>query len=288
MTSNDSTTPHASLDRRTLLKRAGVVGATAVWAVPTITSTGSAWAVGSPAPGGGGDPVPVPTGTVKGKVVDGATLRPVAGATVTAGTVSATTAADGTYTLAKVASGSASVSVSAPGYTTATAQVDVPANASVTRDFALSTTGSFRAILSWGNVSDLDLYVSGPKPDGTRFTASYNNYRPVPYVSLDVDSRNPGGTETTTITVDTLGGSFVPGEYRVWAYNYSGSPAYDTNGARLSLFGPSAQLGTWDAAAAGGSASDRYWYVVAFTVAADGSVTALDVKQQRRADAAGL
>ncbi|NHC45465.1 carboxypeptidase-like regulatory domain-containing protein [Motilibacter aurantiacus] len=287
MSPKTSTPQSPALDRRTLLKRAGVAGAAAVWAVPTITSTGTAWAVGSPAPGGG-DPGPVATGTVKGKVVDGATLRPIRGAAVTAGSASTTTAADGAYTLAGVVSGSATVTVQAAGYTTATAQVDVPADTTTTRDFALSSAGSFRAILSWGNVSDLDLYVSGPKPDGTRFTAAYNNTRPVPYVSLDVDSRNPGGTETTTITVDTLGGAFVPGEYRVWVNNYSGSPAYDVNGARLALFGPVAQLGTWEAASASGLATDRIWNVVAFTVAADGSVTSLDVRQQRRADAAGL
>jgi hypothetical protein len=46
----------AGVDRRTVLKRAGVLGVAAVWTAPVLQSTGVAYAVGSPAPGG--DPVP--------------------------------------------------------------------------------------------------------------------------------------------------------------------------------------------------------------------------------------
>jgi len=57
------------------------------------------------------------TGNIAGTVVDAATRNTVAGATVSAGTATATTAADGHYLLANVSSsGRLAVSVSKPGY----------------------------------------------------------------------------------------------------------------------------------------------------------------------------
>ncbi|NHC12204.1 hypothetical protein [Motilibacter deserti] len=50
----------SAVDRRTMLKRAGALGVAAVWATPVLQSTGVAYAVGSPPPGG----TPVPPGGI--------------------------------------------------------------------------------------------------------------------------------------------------------------------------------------------------------------------------------
>jgi hypothetical protein len=77
-------------------------------------------------------------GTVRGRVVDSSTNKPIAGATVTAaGTVVATSAADGTFTLPDVPSGLAAVSASARGHVAKTNNRDLVAGQTITLDFAL-------------------------------------------------------------------------------------------------------------------------------------------------------
>lgn len=81
---------------------------------------------------------PTITGSITGRVTDRTTSQPIAGATVAASGASATTAADGSYTLAGIAAGSQSLTAAAAGYDPAQQAVTVPENASVTADFALS------------------------------------------------------------------------------------------------------------------------------------------------------
>lgn len=81
---------------------------------------------------------PGPRGDIAGTVTDSASNQPIAGATVTAGDATATTAADGTYDLS-VPTGSYDVTASAFGYGSATRSgVVVTDGNTTTADFALA------------------------------------------------------------------------------------------------------------------------------------------------------
>ncbi|MFJ6195927.1 S8 family serine peptidase [Micromonospora sp. NPDC092111] len=80
-----------------------------------------------------------PVGQLSGRVTDGASGNPVAGATVGDGERSVTTGADGRYALT-VPAGEITLTVSAYGFRTATGTVTVPEGGAVTRDFALTAT----------------------------------------------------------------------------------------------------------------------------------------------------
>ena len=86
-----------------------------------------------------------PMGTIAGTVTDASSLAPVGGAMVSADTgESATTAADGTYTLMDVALGDRTVTASVGGYQTAQQVVTVTDGGTATAGFALDpvTTAS--------------------------------------------------------------------------------------------------------------------------------------------------
>lgn len=80
---------------------------------------------------------PIPTGTVTGRVIDRAANTPIAGATIGSSRGTATTDANGSYTISAIAAGSQAISASAAGYAPATQTVAVPANGSVAANFAL-------------------------------------------------------------------------------------------------------------------------------------------------------
>ena len=83
--------------------------------------------------------VPPATGTISGTVIDAATLSPISGAAVTDGTRSATTDANGVYTLASVPIGTYTVTASANGYNSAAqTNVSVSANTNTTVNFSLT------------------------------------------------------------------------------------------------------------------------------------------------------
>src|SRR5439155_1437788 len=75
--------------------------------------------------------------TLQGDVTDSATHNGISGATITAGTNSATTDASGHYTLGSLAADTYDVTASAAGYITATASVAVSGGTTTTRNFAL-------------------------------------------------------------------------------------------------------------------------------------------------------
>jgi unsaturated chondroitin disaccharide hydrolase len=91
---------------------------------------------------------PVPTGTVTGRVTDRATGQPIVGAAITSSHGAATSDANGNYTIAGIAAGSQLLGASAAGYERAEQTVTVPANGSVTANFALDpvTSNPIKAI----------------------------------------------------------------------------------------------------------------------------------------------
>lgn len=82
--------------------------------------------------------ITTPPGTISGTVTSSATKKGIGGATVDCGSAGrATTAADGTFTIANVAPGSYSCIASATGHKSMTKSVTVKSNATVTANFAL-------------------------------------------------------------------------------------------------------------------------------------------------------
>jgi hypothetical protein len=94
--------------------------------------------------GGGDDPPdgPPTTGSVSGLVVSASTGAPLAGATVTSGTASATTGADGRYTLNGVAPGAAVISFAATGHARNFANATVVVGATAAAGARLSPIGT--------------------------------------------------------------------------------------------------------------------------------------------------
>jgi hypothetical protein len=91
---------------------------------------------------------PANTGTITGLVVSAVTGQPVAGATAAVGTLSATTGADGRFTLAAVPEGAAVVGISAPNHARNFANATVvtgQAAAVTTRLSALGTRQTYSA-----------------------------------------------------------------------------------------------------------------------------------------------
>ena len=75
---------------------------------------------------------------LSGTVTDASTTRPIAGATVTAGTASAVTDANGTYTIAGLAPGTYTATATASGYASSSASVTLTAGTTTTQNFALA------------------------------------------------------------------------------------------------------------------------------------------------------
>jgi len=135
------------------------------------------------------------------------------------------------------------------------------------------------AVLSWADTPhDLDLHMSGPDGSGGRFHAYFSAKNPVPHVFLDLDDTSSRGPETMTIRPGA-GDAFIPGEYRIWVHNFSGSPEFDASEARIILTAGGAQLAQYDVDVASGDPALGIWQVVNITVDTDGGVSAVSVVQ---------
>ncbi len=124
----------------------------------------------------------VTTGTVTGSVTDVATTSPINGATVSAGGVSTSTAADGTYTLANVPAGAAvTVTASATGYQSASQSVSLSAGGEAIANFALVANSASGTGTVTGTVTNVNTKaaISGAAVSGggqTTTTASDGTY----------------------------------------------------------------------------------------------------------------
>ena len=83
---------------------------------------------------------PLPTGTIAGKVTDAADGSPIEGATVSDGTRSAVSDANGNYTIVNIPEGSYTVTASKGGYETQSISVAVISGQTTNVDFALTMT----------------------------------------------------------------------------------------------------------------------------------------------------
>jgi len=137
-------------------------------------------------------PAPPTTGSTTGTVTDAVTGAAIVGATVTDGTRSATSDANGGYTIANVPGGTYTVTATASGYDSASQSVQVTAGQTSTADFALSPLPGAIA----GTVTDAatGATIAGATvTDGTRSATSDANGG---YSIANV----PAGTYTVTAT----------------------------------------------------------------------------------------
>jgi len=121
-------------------------------------------------------PGPPTTGSMTGTVRDAATGATIAGATVTDGTRSATSDANGGYTIANVPAGTCTVTATASGYNSALQSVQVTAGQTSTANFALSPPPPPGAIA--GTVRDAatgGTIAGAAVTDGTRSATSDAN-----------------------------------------------------------------------------------------------------------------
>jgi hypothetical protein len=208
-------------------------------------------------------------GTVTGTVRNAANGQALSGATITvAGTnLSATSGADGGYTIPNVPAGAQTLNASANGFIATQVQVTVTDGQTVTQNISLSPTlqqGEIRITLNWskdsdGHPRDLDMHLTGPNPDGTCFEVYYGNLGNLdaaPFAKLEVDNiRIDGAPPTETIRISKL----TPGTYRFYVYNYSGEAPNGLSQSRatVQVFGSGGQTGNFTVP----SGSGLYWTV---------------------------
>ncbi len=224
-------------------------------------------------------------------MTDASTGAVLAGAVVTVqGTaLSATSAADGTFTITCAPTGAQVLSTSKTGYGTRTDNITVPGSGTVDVAIALNpvssceAAGEVKIVLTWGeNPSDLDSHLSGPdSASATRFHMAFYAQNPVPYVSLDVDDVTSFGPETTTVTRETAG--FVAGDYHFWIHNYSESPEFNGSSAVVTVSQCNAsltpvQVTQFSVANATGDAALDLWHVFDFSLTTGGVMTITPVQ----------
>jgi hypothetical protein len=222
-----------------------------------------------------------PTGTLTGTVTNASNGQPIVGAVVNVGGITATSGAGGTYTMT-VPAGSRTVLTTATGFTPRTDTVTVTAGSSTNFNPSLVPTSvgtGVSIVLTWGaQPTDLDSHLVGPNGSGGRFHCYYASRNPVPFVALDVDDVTSFGPET--IRVSQVSGAFVAGAYSYYVHNFSGSPAFNSSGAVVTVFAAGAQVAQYSVAGATGDPAQRYWSVFNFTLTASGAGASITPVQQ--------
>jgi thermitase len=142
------------------------------------------------------------------------------------------------------------------------------------------STQEIAVALTWGaSPADLDVHLSGPSTGGGRFHTYWNNANVVSHATISADDHDGFGPETVTIRRSTQTSNWVPGEYRIWAHNYSGTPGYSGSTAKVTVTRGGQQLGAYEVANASGSSALTLWRSVNLTVDASGNVSLAPVQQ---------
>lgn len=203
-------------------------------------------------------------GSVSGTVTHAATGEALEGAVVSAlqngqELDSATTDAQGRYTIPELPSGTYTLEVRAPGFLrTSEEGVTVTAGEETAQNFALTpllTIGQVRIVLTWGELpSDLDAHLWLPQTQPYHvYYDRMGNAESCPSAELDVDNTNSFGPETITIAQKVSGGQYV---YYVHRYSADGELA--GSGAQVEVFDASGRIATFTVPETG---TGDYWYV---------------------------
>lgn len=224
-------------------------------------------------------------GAVSGAIRNAANNQPIEGANVV---VRGTSRADqtdssGAFAISDVPTGQRTLDVSAAGFASQAVQVTVQANQTAAINASLTETGSQQNVvvsLTWGaSPGDLDIHLSGPTVSGNRFHLYWNNPSAVTHALLSEDQHDGFGPESVTIRRSSQTGNWVPGEYRIWAHNYSGSPGYANSSARVTVSRGGSELDSYDASGASGTSTQLLWRSVNLTIDASGNVSLSPVQQ---------
>ncbi len=225
-------------------------------------------------------------GSISGKVIDAVTGDPLENVTVTVAGMTTTTDASGNYVLNNVPletlsaafsgyprTGSAPLEVQFQDLSSVNAQrvyFDFEGYYSYNQLLSIAESGTvlnislspeigegqMRVVLSWGDApSDLDLHMKTPAIEGNTYEIYYSSKgssTSAPYAELDIDDTSAYGPETITL-YDQFAGT-----YKVFIYNYSGSPDIVTSGASLQVFGDTGLKETINVPTSG---EGHYWYV---------------------------
>ncbi len=213
--------------------------------------------------------------------------QPLANASVTLGTRSATTNAQGVASFAGLAQGFFTVTTTAPNYSPANQTVLLNCSAPNQVAVALSpasgsagglAAGQFRTILTWGeNPRDLDSHLTGPAASAnSRWHVYFGAKTSGDMCALDVDDISSYGPETVTCPPTASAGGAAtalrPGVYRYSVHHYSGSGNLGTSNANVRLELSNGQAYTFTPPAAPYTGTNNVWTVYELTVLADGSV----------------
>jgi uncharacterized protein YfaP (DUF2135 family) len=232
------------------------------------------------------------TSCVTGKVVDGTTLLPVAGARVESegrtylGTSMTYSAADGTFSIPVKANSTVILTASTPNALSQSESLSTGAVGTVCT--ALTPTlklgsvmngSSVKIRLTWGaNPRDLDSHLLGPNfaNPATSFHVYFSSKGSLtssPYANLDVDDTSSFGPEVVTITRMTVG------TYTYYVHHYSGSGTILSSPARveLTLNGSTSVFVPPQPPAGLTIGDDSRWTVFNLVVDAAGAVTVVPV-----------
>ncbi len=229
------------------------------------------------------------TSSLSGLVTDAFNGQPIPQASVTIGSLSTTTDANGNYLIENVAAGTInaafssnvtngsaplnvsfydqssdganSVSCSKAGYITyVNNQVVIPPGENLNLNISLSPTltdAELRFVLNWGQLpNDLDSHLDTPSIEGQVYHVYYNDQgsaSAAPYSALDYDVTSGYGPETMTIY------QIFDGTYKYYIYDYSGSSTPLTaSQAVVQIYNQNGLLQTIQVPTTG---TGRYWYV---------------------------
>jgi hypothetical protein len=76
----------------------------------------------------------------------------------------------------------------------------------------------------------------------------------------------------------------VPGDYHYWVHNFSRSPEFSVSNAVVTITKDATQIAQFSVGAAAGDPADDLWYVVNFTLAADGTIALSPIQMIQAGD----
>jgi thermitase len=164
-----------------------------------------------------GDVAPVPPGSISGQVSDAEDGAPIAVATVSDGTKTATTDAAGEYTITDVPLGTYEVTASKSGYQTSSLTVTVASEDDAVADFSLNEVivpGSIAGTVA--DAANGSSIVGATVSDGTRTAttdaAGEYTITDVPPGSYEVTA-SKAGYQSSSLTVDVLSGTTAVADF---------------------------------------------------------------------------
>jgi hypothetical protein len=173
-------------------------------------------------------------GSLQVTVQDALTGNEVVGATVTLNGFTATTDDLGVATIPDTPTGTFTLTISMPGYSTYQQEItlEVGPNDLIVNLSPQLAEGQIRIVLTWGeNPRDLDSHLVGPDAAGGRFHVYYANRNPAGAgANLDVDDVSSFGPETITITEVHIG------TYSYYVDWFSGTGTWAQSGARVEVY----------------------------------------------------